>query len=272
MADEARYEEQFTAFIDFLGFSSVSIGVDEATRLLILRLLLALTALRAEFKAEITETEHSKATKIVPAISTFSDHIVISYPTIRLATDTNSDELTTSIMILSFFTGLLKRIAAAALRIGFLIRGGATIGQLFHSQGVVFGEALIEAYEIESSTSVYPRVVLSPTITARPSWMQKAFGVEKSEDGLFHFNYIRTLLFAAGPTSQDFSASARTWFLEVVPIISRNLEDLERAGKLKELSKWAWFAREFREGLEGINPKILESLGISTDSIPWKSY
>jgi hypothetical protein len=33
-----------------------------------------------------------------------------------------------------------------------LIRGGATIGKLYDSQGVVFDEAMIEAYEIESRT------------------------------------------------------------------------------------------------------------------------
>ena len=164
------YEEQFTAFIDFLGFSEVSKETDNTSRLKVLNLLLSLSALRSEFAIHSAPNEGGGTShRIIPAISTFSDHIVISYPLERIARDVgpSSNDSAVAFFILSGFNRLLRSIAAAALRLGFLIRGGATIGKLYHSQGVVFGEAMIEAYEIESRVAVYPRVVVSPRITSR---------------------------------------------------------------------------------------------------------
>lgn len=81
-------------------------------------------------------------TTMRPAVSTFSDHIVVSYP-LQPLYDAGSDEQFTAYTVLYHFSKLLASIAAAALRIGFLVRGGATIGKLYHTRGVVFGEALI---------------------------------------------------------------------------------------------------------------------------------
>ena len=76
----AVYEDQFTAFIDFLGFSEISKNTDDATRLKVLDLLQSVSALRGEFNPESTTHETGAHSFQRPAISTFSDHIVISYP------------------------------------------------------------------------------------------------------------------------------------------------------------------------------------------------
>jgi len=45
---------------------------------------------------------------------------------------------------------------------GILLRGGITVGKLIHeSSGVLFGPALVEAYELESNEAKYPRFVVS---------------------------------------------------------------------------------------------------------------
>ena len=162
---EPRYEEQFTAFIDFLGFGEVSAGTNEATILKVLNLLRSLSALRGEFDVHSKAEVSGKKIFVKPAISTFSDHILISYPMQPISDEVGPSERIAAFAITYEFKQLLTSIAATALRIGFLVRGGATIGKLYHAQGVVFGEALIEAFQIESRTSIYPRVVLSPSIT-----------------------------------------------------------------------------------------------------------
>ncbi|MGD1212606.1 MAG: hypothetical protein ABR973_14755 [Candidatus Acidiferrales bacterium] len=174
---EPKYEEQFTAFIDFLGFGEVSAKSDEDARMKILDLLLALSAQRGEFDMQSTVQGATTTTRLRPAISTFSDHIVISYPleairSVARPGVARPDEYLTARLVLHDFCEMSSRIAAAALQIGFLIRGGASIGPLYHSKGVVFGEALIDAFGIESRTSVYPRVVLSRAITSRPNWIE----------------------------------------------------------------------------------------------------
>src|SRR5579863_6984387 len=87
-----KYEETFIVFIDFLGFSEASMGLDEPTRQKVLELLLSLVALRGEFSAAVTnQSEGSTSYAIRPAVSTFSDHIVISYGLETLSSATQLD-------------------------------------------------------------------------------------------------------------------------------------------------------------------------------------
>lgn len=266
---EPTYEEQFTAFIDFLGFSEVSARTDEETRLKVLNLLLSLSALRGEFDVRSTVQEGRKTNLIQPAVSTFSDHIVVSYPLRPICDEMGSDGLMSAIFIMTQFVRLLRKIAAAALRIGFLVRGGATIGNLYHARGVVFGEALIDAFQIESRTSIYPRVVLSPQITRRPTWIENGHEIAKGEDGLYHFDYFNGLLLDAAPPGEKWAATVKQWLNVAVAHVAKNVNEFENNGRINELAKWAWFAREFRSGMEKLPPGLLGSLGISLDSIPW---
>jgi hypothetical protein len=272
-SDEHRtapaYEEQFTAFIDFLGFSEVSTEADDTRRLNILSLLLSLSALRSEFAIQSAPIESGGTShRIIPAISTFSDHIVISYPLARISRDVGPNESAVAFFILSGFNRLLKSIAAAALRLGFLIRGGASIGMLYHSRGVVFGEAMIEAFEIESRVAVYPRVVLSPRITSRQAWAAQ-HEVIVGHDGLHHLDYLTTLILSAAQPGNDYTQRTRAFFGEVINIVSTKLNELRRQGRLKELAKWTWFARELRRGLEGPPSQMLGAFGVSISEIPW---
>ncbi len=266
---EPRYEEQFTAFVDFLGFSEASTDIDEETRLKVLALLQSLTTLRSEFAATITENPGGGTSyAITPAISTFSDHIVVSYPWQPIAAK-ETQETIQVILTLGQFQNLLAMVAAAALEIGFLIRGGATVGRLYHANGVVFGEALVEASSLEARTAIYPRVVLSNRITER--WGASGYGMSKDFDGLYYVDYMNSMIAMAGmfKGDDDHERAVRVWFESVVPIISRNLTDLEWAGKLRELAKWTWFARKFREAVEKFSAEYRDRVGISTKSIPW---
>src|ERR1700691_3930638 len=113
---EPKYEEQFTAFIDFLGFSEVSTSADDTTRLKLLNLLLSLSSLRGEFDLQSTVEETGKRSQIKPAISTFSDHIVISFPLEPVLKEMDSNEHVAGFVIMMQFNRLLTNIAAAALR------------------------------------------------------------------------------------------------------------------------------------------------------------
>lgn len=267
MESPSQYEDHFTAFIDFLGFADTSTGSDEASRMKILDLLLSLSALRGDFELRTQSHDSGQTNSIRPAISTFSDHIVISFP-IAPVRDLHSDEQTGAFLIVNQFVTLLQSIVASALRIGFLIRGGATIGRLYHTSGVVFGEAMVEAYRIESTVSVYPRIVLSQRITRRPAWKHNA-NVVLDQDGLYCFDYFRTLILHSAPPGEGYSAGVRAWLSDAVAVISNKLLDLEAKGQLKEIAKWEWFAREFRRGVESLNPQLLTAFGLSPSDINW---
>ncbi len=49
---------------------------------------------------------------------------------------------------------------------GLVSRGGMTRGPFFANDMFVYGPALIEAYELESSTAIYPRIALSASLAA----------------------------------------------------------------------------------------------------------
>jgi hypothetical protein len=136
-----------------------------------------------------------------------------------------------------------------------LIRGGATIGKLYHANGVIFGEAITEAVQLETRTAIYPRVVLSNKITQRQNWTADRLFVLKDDDGIYHLDYISRMLLKAAPPGDDWKGNVRSWFDDVVPIIGRNLRDLELQGKLNELAKWTWFAKRFRASFERLGPE-----------------
>ena len=99
--------------------------------------------------------------KFVQRSVRFQITFFISYP---LAASEESEAAPDS--LLSPLIELVQDIARWSLLSGFLIRGGITIGKLYHNatQGVVFGEALVEAYNLESKDAIYPRVISRLTL------------------------------------------------------------------------------------------------------------
>jgi hypothetical protein len=265
-----KYEETFTAFLDFLGFSEASRELDEVARLKVLSLLLALVGLRSEFSAA-SEREADGSTRyhIKPAISTFSDNIVISFGLETLRATAGDNSRVVAFLVVPQFERLVSIIAAQALRLGFLVRGAATIGKLYHANGVVFGEALIEAVELEKRTAVYPRVILSSTVTSaldlNPGY------VKHEEDGIICVDYIRNMIFNVAQPGDAWSANVKAWFYEVVPVIQTALETHAQSGSLNKLSKWTWFAKRFRAAIASLPPEACTALGISIENIPWKA-
>jgi hypothetical protein len=263
-----EYEKTFVAFLDFLGFSEASRELDETARLKVLDLLRALVALRSEFSADSKqETDGSKKIFIKPAISTFSDNIVISFDleTVRKTAGINDTVL--GFIVLGEFERLVSIIAAQALRLGFLIRGGARVGRLYHEGGVVFGEALVEAVELERHTAVYPRVVLSAAVGR--AWSERMPDVIREDDGIYCVNYIGSMMLNAALPGDEFRANIKRWFDEVSVVIQQALVAHARNGRLNELAKWTWFAKRFRARIESAHPELIKLWGISVENITW---
>jgi hypothetical protein len=105
-AKKMKYERSFVTYLDFLGFSEASRELNDADRQKVLGLLITLASLRSEFSAAITEKKEA-------AISTFSDHIVMSYGLETLRENTQMDE--PEIAILNQLSTLISTIAAVVL-------------------------------------------------------------------------------------------------------------------------------------------------------------
>jgi hypothetical protein len=166
-------------------------------------------------------------------------------------------------------TSLLAKIAAAALRIGFLIRGGVTIGKLYHSRGVAFGPALVTAVEVESRVAVYPRVVLSHEAACQEWFVRQKLDVEQSRDGLCCLKYVQRMVLEGARPGPDYRANLEAWLRGCISLISKNLVELRTAGRLHELAKWTWFSHEFERAFRSSNPNLMSAMGLSEIEIPW---
>lgn len=266
-AQKYSYEEHFVAFIDFLGFAEAIDSTDDNRRTRLLDLLIGLSQLQGDFNVEVKPTESGTITRVIPNISTFSDNIVISYPLEKLRAIGQYSDDKPPFFIIHAFTQLVSRIAAAALQLGFLIRGGATIGKLYHSKNVVYGEAMVEAYRIESRVSNYPRIVMSSRITHRPNWKGQ-FRILTDHDGLKHLDYFSDLVLGSVEPGDTYTKNVQAVYAAFTQTINSNLNGLKASGSLQAYAKWAYFAEQVRRSLDGIPVQALEAFGIDKAMIP----
>jgi hypothetical protein len=142
------YEQRALVFLDILGFKR---HIEDRRELDLLKAL--------EIPKDIpTEMPGGLAEEV--EISAFSDSIVISMP---LRNHPNGEPRGGAWLLIY----LAMYVQLKFLAYGMLVRGGATIGQLYHKGPVMFGPAMNEAYFIESQLAIYPRVVVSSDLRKR---------------------------------------------------------------------------------------------------------
>jgi len=139
----------------------------------------------------------------VPETTTFSDCVVVSYPAFddreqifeALGTFDTFKSVWTGV-VLKDSIRILHAVAERALRIGLLIRGGLALGQFYHRDGVVFGEALVEAYALESKIANTPRILVSNHIVtlAMGDPSGAITTLLKDIDAKWHVNYYTEMV------------------------------------------------------------------------------
>ena len=144
---EKQYQQRAVLYLDILGFKE-AICQSEKDPSEFEKILKAVNSIFRE-----KETNYNgplKGCDIGVDISTFSDCIVVSK-----TLDTPN----------SFFC--LVNMAYFALtemiEYGFFARGAIAIGNLYHDEKVVFGQAMVDAYLMESNSAIYPRVIIKKT-------------------------------------------------------------------------------------------------------------
>lgn len=138
-----RYQKRLVLFLDFLGFKEhVERSAREPAHLA--RLVAAMDIVGGIGASHKGVLKSQKVTQ-------FSDSIVVSYKVSE-----------PSAVFL-----LLNEIAFGVLDLaerGFLVRGGVTVGKLYHSKRHVVGPAMNEAYRLESKVAKHPRVLIDPKV------------------------------------------------------------------------------------------------------------
>ena len=159
-----EYENRITAFIDILGFKEI---IKESNQDLekVQLLYEVLNFLKSFEKPDmwstnIIEIEESAQYKGIDKFkvddsvrcTTFSDSIVVS---IKVDNESINEIASTLISNLCYVGSIL-------IQSNILWRGGLTYGNLIHKEnGIVLGQALIDAYLFESKYAKFPRIILS---------------------------------------------------------------------------------------------------------------
>lgn len=181
-----NYENRICCFIDILGFKQHLIqtidtfGEDNIEKIESIKSVLDLSK-------KITSDSGISESKV---ITYFSDSIVISYKY------NEESQL--------FFTLLnLLYVSMELANRGFLTRGGVAIGKLVHNDEVIFGPALVDAYDLESKTSKYPRIIINDEVIKKglqhhsdnhTEEDEKDYIMEivtKDNDGYYYIDYIQ---------------------------------------------------------------------------------
>lgn len=150
--ESLKYDIRLVAFVDILGWTE-SVKNASKNPEKIQKLGLALDAIRTQLHQ--TEWMQKNAGHSEwpgdPKITQFSDCLTIS---------TRADFAGKSHLI-----SVLGFLSLSLLRQGFLLRGGLTVGELYHRESMVFGPAFLKAYELENRCAVYPRIILDPVLS-----------------------------------------------------------------------------------------------------------
>ncbi|MCL2291142.1 MAG: hypothetical protein FWC34_10675 [Bacteroidetes bacterium] len=161
---EVSYDDRIVAFVDILGFKDI-IRKSERSLTKLQFLYQALEFLKRRessnnWSLQLIEIEECAQKRGVEnfdicgltVCTCFSDSIVVSVKYDK----SNINELTSTLI------ANLSYIGAVLMTKGILLRGGLTIGKLIHmDNGIIMGQALIDAHNLETTSAKYPRIIIS---------------------------------------------------------------------------------------------------------------
>jgi hypothetical protein len=226
-----QYEDRLVAYIDILGWKEACDTLEPT------QLVQALDLIH-EHPRQFNEAERLKllefgqkpgVTWINPMrlqvrAAAFSDNVVVSEPAAYGC---------------RIFT--IRRMCVRLLELGFLSRGGVSLGHVYHEDNVVFGPALNRAVEIEQGAS-FPRIVCdTPVVELLKE--DRDFAHEVIRDGV-DGKYVVNLfppVFRKSPAyiwKQVLDSHYR--FDDLLRVISAKTEQLRAPTEKRKLEKWVY--------------------------------
>ena len=230
------YIDRYCAYIDILGFRDLVRNLaDDYSKFQALRSLLT--------KIHTPANPAEKAWHIDFRAQSISDAVAIS----TLANDTG---------LIHLFIAI-ENLAVDLLKAGYLMRGALVKGRLYHDDQMVFGAALIHAFELESTVVRYPRVMITREVMQdidhfcdgllahrRPVFEQH---IEQADDGPHYVHVLKTVACKIAelqienlnlPPEKQHSLEE---FAKMQALIQRRLN--EATDNPRHFEKVQWFAR-----------------------------
>jgi len=228
-----KFENRAVAFVDILGFKALVAGAADKEECP--AQLSGLVDLLSSAVPTLDATvDKSVAPHLIPRHIYISDCIILSAPLTDI--DRKSyDGLAIVVM-------RIIQLSHYFLRAGYLIRGGVSVGKVWHSASNIVGPAYQEAFLLEQTTKE-PIAVLSNSAAERWKGGSRMCLQQNGKvfvNGLFDY-YI--------PNSRQHGVIEQTYASYAALADQRLREDLPESAK----EKWSWF-REFlqTEAPEGL--------------------
>ena len=149
LSEPSDYINSYVAFLDMLGFKGVC-GKKVLNCAEIKAIFNDIELLKMQYDNGFSELIIPDNVRKNTTFTIMSDSVVVSAPD-------NDDGLLFILYLCSFIQNLL-------LKNKILLRGGIARDEFFKCENIMFGPALVEAYSIESSLAIYPRIVLADSI------------------------------------------------------------------------------------------------------------
>ena len=282
MKSEEQEELRVCAFIDTLGTSDIFLNNTTGKKQELIRLIRKLVERNASHSMNTQNLGLGLVSSPTPQITAFSDNIAISFPltpiyqTIQYGNESQRIAHGPE----NFASALLTQIISIvweALRYGILFRGSICVGNLFHDDQVICGDALVKAAYLEKKTE-YPRIEIQKEVLAlkkddgKPLFNDYLSSCIEEYDGRFFLDTYgyHELIFMdhnyfqerdGNPTTKDKRDILRFYSDK----ISREYEAILKSGNNKVIEKWDWFIDELERKFK--TSDIWQKLDDSFDSM-----
>lgn len=189
MADDPTiYSERYVAFVDILGFSDIVRNSEHSPHQ-----ASALVGVLERIRARSLGGAGDDLFGVDFKVQSFSDTIVLS------------DKVAES--GLKWLLYSVEELTLDLLAQGILTRGGIAKGLMYHSEGVAFGPAFLNAYYLESTIANYPRVVVDRSVhndyraRNKQTWETGEFAprLTHADDGPVYLDIFRKFKKLSGP-------------------------------------------------------------------------
>jgi hypothetical protein len=244
------YETRYCAFVDILGFTGAlrELNRGSMSYVELREILKSVHAAPPEFLA-ITEDHDLK-------VQSISDAVCLS----TACTPGGLSHLLYGLEMLTF----------ELLRKGFFLRGGIVRGKLYHDDQMVFGEALVEAYRLESTVARFPRIMIASTVRNDADDFENNEGVrlkllqfiQQADDGPYYLHALRSM-----PLEVEDNKDTASYYNDIAQQIQRRFNDA--VDNPHHFEKVQWFARYWNNVIRTKQSTITKIVGPNVDPPPF---
>jgi hypothetical protein len=256
-ANVAQYTNSIVSYIDILGFRrliSTALNPDDVAQ-------------KLQTLAKMSSPDSEISTAFGNTFTNFSDLVLrtVPIPSATQFKDGGDGLLFFEIMDLVY-------VQVELIGKGVLLRGAITIGDIFVQDKIVFGPALIRAYELETSVSSAPRIVIDPELfraleqypslrghEVEDELQQLVRVIQKGSDGVWFIDYLRAFYGEVGPNLYvNFLQAHRDL---IISQISQS-ETLDSV-----VAKYGWLVNYHNSWLTTMSEDFVSELGIKRDDL-----